>query len=111
MPKRRRAIPGGRGNTSRPPKAWTRWHEDAACADLPSQLFYGHETENSADRAAREAAATAVCEQCPVRCQCEAHAVTMPEPYGVWGGTTEASRRNHRHRVVAPAYGKTTRAS
>ncbi|SDR90652.1 WhiB family transcriptional regulator [Actinopolymorpha singaporensis] len=111
MPKRRRAILGGRSNTSRPPKAWTRWHEYAACADVPSHLFYGRESESAAERAAREAAATAVCARCPVRSQCEAHAINLPEPYGVWGGTTEASRRNHRQWARTHAYSEATRAS
>ncbi|MFE5703591.1 WhiB family transcriptional regulator [Rhodococcus koreensis] len=30
---------------------------------------------------------------CPVRPQCIAHAVSIGEPYGIWGGTSEADRR------------------
>ena len=40
----------------------------------------------------REAAATALCRACPVRRECAQHALTMQEPYGVWGGLTETDR-------------------
>jgi WhiB family redox-sensing transcriptional regulator len=30
--------------------------------------------------------------RCPVRAQCAAHALTVREPYGVWGGLTEDER-------------------
>jgi WhiB family redox-sensing transcriptional regulator len=43
-------------------------------------------------RAAREAAAKAVCRRCPVRRRCAAHALATPEPYGIWGGLSEADR-------------------
>ena len=37
-------------------------------------------------------AAKAVCRTCPVRAECAAHALAAREPYGVWGGFTEAER-------------------
>jgi WhiB family redox-sensing transcriptional regulator len=40
----------------------------------------------------REVAAKAVCLSCPVRAECAAHALVAREPYGVWGGFTEAER-------------------
>jgi WhiB family redox-sensing transcriptional regulator len=40
----------------------------------------------------REDAAKAVCLACPVRAECAAHALVAREPYGVWGGFTEAER-------------------
>ena len=36
--------------------------------------------------------ATALCRACPVRRECAQHALTMQEPYGVWGGLTETDR-------------------
>jgi WhiB family redox-sensing transcriptional regulator len=40
----------------------------------------------------RELAAKALCQSCPVRAECAAHALAAREPYGVWGGFTEAER-------------------
>jgi WhiB family redox-sensing transcriptional regulator len=40
----------------------------------------------------REIAAKSVCRTCPVRPECAAHALVAREPYGVWGGFTEAER-------------------
>ena len=42
--------------------------------------------------AARDAAAKAVCATCPVIAQCAAHALSVREPYGVWGGLSEDER-------------------
>src|SRR6478609_6340438 len=42
--------------------------------------------------ARREAAAKQLCHSCPVRAECAAHALATREPYGVWGGFTEAER-------------------
>ncbi len=33
-----------------------------------------------------------MCTRCPVRAQCATHALTVREPYGVWGGLTEDER-------------------
>ncbi|WP_092654943.1 WhiB family transcriptional regulator [Actinopolymorpha singaporensis] len=111
MPNRRRAVPGGRNNTARRAAAWTRWHEYAACVGQPSGLFYGRESETAAERVAREQTALAVCERCPVRRQCRAHAMTLPETYGVWGGTTEAHRRKSRHWSKGQPFDTSGRAS
>jgi WhiB family redox-sensing transcriptional regulator len=40
----------------------------------------------------REHAAKQVCLSCPVRAECASHALSAREPYGVWGGFTEAER-------------------
>ena len=40
----------------------------------------------------RELAAKSVCARCPVVAQCAAHALTVREPYGVWGGLSEDER-------------------
>ncbi|MEP7333286.1 MAG: WhiB family transcriptional regulator, partial [Terracoccus sp.] len=36
--------------------------------------------------------AKSVCDACPVMAQCRRHALEVREPYGVWGGLTEADR-------------------
>ena len=33
-----------------------------------------------------------MCASCPVLTQCAAHALTVREPYGVWGGMSEDDR-------------------
>ncbi len=40
-----------------------------------------------------EQKAKAICSVCPVRVQCLDFAVEIREPYGIWGGLTEADRR------------------
>lgn len=37
--------------------------------------------------------AKAVCQVCPVQRQCRDYAITINEPYGIWGGLTESERR------------------
>lgn len=111
MPKRGTAMPGLRTKSALAAKEWTHWHEHAACAGQSSSLFYGHETETAVERHARERAAIAVCERCPVRSACREHAMELPESYGVWGGTTEAHRRNTRRLSTACLCDKSGRAS
>lgn len=43
------------------------------------------------DRAGLKAA-KALCHACPVTAQCLEHALTYPEPFGVWGGLSERER-------------------
>ena len=40
----------------------------------------------------RQAAAKAVCARCPVIDACLKHALSVREPYGVWGGMSEEER-------------------
>jgi WhiB family redox-sensing transcriptional regulator len=91
MPIRQRSTrPGGRRLIVVEP--FLEWHEQAACCDEPAELFYGPEGESQHERLARESRAVAICNRCPVRTPCQKHALKRPEPYGVWGGTTESSR-------------------
>jgi WhiB family transcriptional regulator, redox-sensing transcriptional regulator len=41
----------------------------------------------------REAAAKAMCRECPALQPCRAYALTNAELYGVWGGMGEQERR------------------
>ncbi|MEV7420011.1 WhiB family transcriptional regulator [Streptomyces sp. NPDC089919] len=69
------------------------WRDGAACRDLDTAGFFPSPCESAGERAAREEAARQVCGPCPVRVECRRHALTVREPYGVWGGLTEEERR------------------
>ncbi len=43
-------------------------------------------------RQRRQQATVAVCARCPVRTQCRTYALSVAEPYGVWGGLAETAR-------------------
>ncbi|HEY9390536.1 MAG TPA: WhiB family transcriptional regulator [Mycobacteriales bacterium] len=68
------------------------WQLHGACRNVDSSLFFHPEGERGPARAAREAAAKAVCRRCPVIGECLRHALTTREPYGVWGGLSESER-------------------
>lgn len=68
------------------------WQLLAACRGVDSSLFFHPEGERGAARSSREEAAKEVCMRCPVRSECATHALSVREPYGVWGGLTEDER-------------------
>ena len=68
------------------------WQRFGACRGRDSAQFFHPDGERGSSRARREVAAKAVCESCPVRAECAAHSLSAREPYGVWGGFTEAER-------------------
>lgn len=68
------------------------WQLHGACRNVDSSLFFHPEGERGPARAAREAAAKAVCRRCPVISECLRHALATREPYGVWGGLSESER-------------------
>lgn len=68
------------------------WQRRGACRGRDSAQFFHPEGERGASRDRREARAKAVCASCPVRPECAAHALSIREPYGVWGGFSEAER-------------------
>jgi WhiB family transcriptional regulator, redox-sensing transcriptional regulator len=70
------------------------WQMRAACRGLDSSLFFHPEGERGAAKAVREHAAKALCATCPVLVQCREHALRVREPFGVWGGLTEAERES-----------------
>jgi len=49
--------------------------------------------ERKDERLNREMRAKAICDSCSVRRDCLAHALTVREQHGIWGGSTEAERR------------------
>lgn len=70
------------------------WQLNGACRGQDTELFFHPEGERGPRRANREAAAKAVCATCPVLLACREHALTVREPYGVWGGLSEHERED-----------------
>lgn len=68
------------------------WQHHGACKGRDSLQFFHPDGERGSSRGRRESAAKQVCNRCPVRSECAAHALTTREPYGVWGGFTEHER-------------------
>ncbi len=68
------------------------WQQHGSCRAQDTELFFHPEGERGPSRSGREAAAKAVCAQCPVMRLCRAHALRVREPYGVWGGLSEQDR-------------------
>ena len=68
------------------------WQRRGVCRGRDSGQFFHPDGERGASRSRREAVAKGVCQTCPVRAECAAHALATREPYGVWGGFTEAER-------------------
>ncbi|WP_327064348.1 WhiB family transcriptional regulator [Kitasatospora sp. NBC_01250] len=87
-------------NVSRLPGAYEHhwnWQLHGSCRATENSLFFHPPGERGAAHDEREAAAKAICTDCPVRLDCLRHALTAREPYGVWGGLTE----DERHRLLA----------
>ena len=68
------------------------WQYEGACRDLPAEMFFHPDGERGPRRKNRENAAKAVCASCPVLQACRKQALTLAEPYGIWGGLTEEDR-------------------
>lgn len=81
------------------------WQMQAACRGEDPSLFFHPEGERGELREARQRAAKAICASCPVMAECREHALTVREPYGVWGGLSEDEREAiyRRRRLVARA--------
>lgn len=72
--------------------AW-EWQTKARCRTEGSSAFFSPARETSRGRVGRETRAKAICNTCPVLRECRRHAMTVREPYGVWGGLTEGERK------------------
>ncbi|MFZ9693019.1 MAG: WhiB family transcriptional regulator [Candidatus Nanopelagicales bacterium] len=68
------------------------WQLDGACRGEDPEAFFHPEGERGPARANREARAKAICASCPVIAECAAHALSVREPYGIWGGLSEDDR-------------------
>ncbi|UOT05746.1 WhiB family transcriptional regulator [Rhodococcus opacus] len=84
------------------------WQLRATCRQVETDLFFPQEGETHHDRRGRERAAKRICRTCPVLAQCRTHALSVGEPFGIWGGTTEADRR---FRIARPPVQTPTRHS
>ena len=69
-----------------------QWQMHGACRSSDTEAFFHPDNERGPRREAREAAAKAVCATCPVLRECREHALTVQEPYGIWGGLSEHER-------------------
>ena len=95
------AQPAGPGTGPQPDRASpeldqaTRtWRLEAACRELPTELFFpiGHGPRAQAQtKVAKE-----ICRDCAVRAQCLAYALATNARYGVFGGLAEEERRDVR---------------
>ena len=65
--------------------------DDAACRHLDPALFHPAPHDNRTLKAARD-----VCAGCPIRLDCLALALTIPDAQGIWGGLTQSERADHR---------------
>ncbi|GGJ99214.1 transcriptional regulator WhiB [Pilimelia anulata] len=75
------------------------WQRAGLCRGRDSAQFFHPEGERGRARRQREARAKAICAECPVRRECARHALSVREPYGIWGGMGETER----HRLLALA--------
>lgn len=79
------------------------WQLKGSCRGMNSAFFFHPENERGSSRRRREERAKAVCRGCPVLQDCRDHALSVEEPYGVWGGLGEGERQHliasHRRQV------------
>ncbi len=68
------------------------WQYEGACRGEDPEAFFHPDGERGPSRAGREARAKAICATCPVIQQCAAHALSVREPFGIWGGLSEEDR-------------------
>ena len=79
------------------------WQLRGSCRGADSELFFHPEGERGPRRRVREAAAKAVCAECPVLALCREHALAAREPYGIWGGLSEHEREQLLGGALPPA--------
>ena len=75
------------------PEKW-EWQLRAACRGMDSSLFFHPFNQQMPARQRRIDAAKAICRVCPAVDDCRTHALTVQEPYGIWGGLSERDRAN-----------------
>ena len=75
-----------------PVAALWEWQFQGLCRTTNPDTFFHPEGERGPSRRRRDERAVAICQACPVIEQCREHALTVREPYGVWGGMTEEER-------------------
>jgi len=70
------------------------WHEQAACASYPAEMFFPANETPAAAKAAK-----LICAACPVRDECLSFALETAQSEGVWGGMDAGERRRLRRRT------------
>ena len=80
------------GRLPNPTQDVWEWQLHAACRGMDSSLFFHPWGERGPTRDQRIELAKAVCAECPVSDACRRHALSVQEPYGVWGGLSEDDR-------------------
>lgn len=75
-----------------------RWRAEAACAGMPTDMFFPTRGDHAGHRAA-----CAVCDTCPVSepCLADALASDMGHGYGIRAGTTGEQRKEMRKQIKA----------
>ena len=68
------------------------WQMKGTCRGVDSSVFFHPDGERGRARAQRERRAKELCKQCPVIAQCRQYALSVSEPYGIWGGLSESER-------------------
>ena len=63
-----------------------------ASVEIDTNLFFFRDNERGHSRRNRELNAKRACAPCPVAAACLDWALTVREPYGIWGGTTPEER-------------------
>jgi len=70
------------------------WQRLAACRGPYAEKFFPPSTpERKEEKASREVAAKAICQDCGVRQECLTYAIEIREPHGIWGGLNEVERK------------------
>lgn len=72
------------------------WRDDAACLDMPGDVFFpvrGNSRKDDPTYDAQIAEAKAICAGCPVRVDCLDWALATGQAFGIWGGLTPDERR------------------
>ncbi|MDI9935257.1 MULTISPECIES: WhiB family transcriptional regulator [Rhodococcus] len=70
------------------------WQLHGECRTRNIDLFFPREGEGKGARLRRERVAKEICAGCPVTTECRNRAIAVGEPFGIWGGTSEADRRS-----------------
>lgn len=77
------------------------WRDEAACADVNPDLFFGLDGERAHDKAKREKIAADFCRTaCPVMFACRSWAIQSGQEAGAWGGLGEDERRTAKRRIA-----------
>lgn len=70
------------------------WQDRALCAQADPEVWFP-------DPGNAVVIARRICRRCPVQAQCLEYALDHNERFGVWGGTSEAERREIKRKRLA----------